>query len=100
MKVFLRNTATGQFYAGPGQWTAAHSEAVDFPGPDVALDAVSETKLDAMEVVIHSPLVLRSSVLPREKGVAYALPRNGEGLFARTARRDSAGRRLLQIEPR
>ncbi len=53
MKVLLRNTATGQFYAGPGQWTAEHSEALDFQGPDLALDAASDSKLDTMEVVIH-----------------------------------------------
>jgi hypothetical protein len=53
MKVFLRNSETGQFYAGPGQWTAEHSEALDFEGPDVALDAASEAKLNTMEVVIH-----------------------------------------------
>jgi len=53
MKVFLRNTATGQFYAGPGQWTEEHAEALDFQGPDTALDAVSQSKLQAMEVVIH-----------------------------------------------
>lgn len=53
MKVFLRNTETGQFYAGPGQWTPEHSEALDFQGPDVALDAVSDSKLGTMEVVIH-----------------------------------------------
>ena len=28
--MFLRNTATGQFYAGPGQWTEEHAEALDF----------------------------------------------------------------------
>ena len=53
MKVFLRNTETGQFYAGPDQWTPEHSQALDFQGPDTALDAVSQSKLNTMEVVIH-----------------------------------------------
>jgi len=53
MKVLLRNTQTGLFYAGPGQWTADPSPAVDFEATDVALDRVSHEKLEAMEVLMH-----------------------------------------------
>jgi hypothetical protein len=53
MKVFLRNTQTGLFYAGPDQWTDEHSQAVEFEGPSFALDRVSESKLEAVEVIIH-----------------------------------------------
>jgi hypothetical protein len=53
MKVFLRNTETGLFYAGPDHWTGEHGEAMEFRGPDRALDQVSEAKLNAMEVIIH-----------------------------------------------
>ncbi|HSU56409.1 MAG TPA: hypothetical protein VLT36_20285 [Candidatus Dormibacteraeota bacterium] len=53
MKVFLRSTETGQFYAGPDKWTGDHAEAHDFQGPDSALDTVSQDKLTAMEVVMH-----------------------------------------------
>ena len=53
MKVLLRNTQTGMFYAGPEHWTEQHSEATGFEGPDHALDEVQQGKLQAMEVVIH-----------------------------------------------
>ena len=53
MKVLLRNTRTGKFYAGPENWTEQQSEATGFEGPDRALDVVSEAKLQSMEVVIH-----------------------------------------------
>jgi len=53
MKVLLRNTRTGKFYAGPTQWTEQQSEATGFDGPDRALDEVEQAKLEAMEVVIH-----------------------------------------------
>ena len=53
MKVLLRNTQTGMFYAGPEQWTEDKSVATDFEGPDSALDQVSESNLEAVEVIIH-----------------------------------------------
>ena len=53
MKVFLRSTRTGLFYAGPDQWTNEHSLALEFDGPNFALDQVSQAKLEAVEVAIH-----------------------------------------------
>jgi hypothetical protein len=53
MKVFLRHTQTGLFYAGPDQWTQEHSRAVEFEGPNFALDRVHQSNLDAMEIIIH-----------------------------------------------
>jgi len=53
MKVLLRNTRTGMFYAGHEHWTEQQSEATGFEGPDRALDEVNQAKLEAMEVVIH-----------------------------------------------
>jgi hypothetical protein len=53
MKVLLRNTQTGMFYAGPEHWTEQRSEATGFDGPDRALDEVQQGKLQAMEVVVH-----------------------------------------------
>jgi len=53
MKVLLRNTQTGLFYAGSEQWTEDQSVATDFEGPDRALDQVSESNLETVEVVIH-----------------------------------------------
>lgn len=53
MKVLLRNTETGMFYAGPDAWTNESTQAVEFRGPDTALDTVCGSKLNAMEVIIH-----------------------------------------------
>jgi hypothetical protein len=53
MKILLRDTQTGLFYAGPNQWTAAQDEAQDFKTPDVAFDLIDESKLNAMEIVVH-----------------------------------------------
>jgi hypothetical protein len=53
MQVLLRNTETGLFYAGADSWTGHHSEAHSFEGPDVALDAVCEKKLQSVEVILH-----------------------------------------------
>ncbi len=53
MRVLLHNTRTGLFYAGPKDWTDDASQAVDFKRPDLALDLVSEAKLDAMELVMR-----------------------------------------------
>ena len=53
MRVLLHNTQTGLFYAGPKDWTDDAAQALDFKRPDVALDLVSETKLDAVELVMR-----------------------------------------------
>jgi hypothetical protein len=53
MKVFLRNTRTGLFYAGPDQWTTEHTQAVEFEGPSFALDRVTQSRLETVEVIIH-----------------------------------------------
>ena len=53
MRVLLRNTQTGLFYAGPDQWTEDHSGAVDFEATDRALDRVSEAKLQTVEVLMR-----------------------------------------------
>jgi hypothetical protein len=53
MKVLLRDTQTGQFYAGAEKWTDDHSEALDFEETNLALDAVSDSKLRRIEVLMH-----------------------------------------------
>lgn len=53
MKVLLRDTRTGLFYARAGEWTREQEEATDFEGPDVALDTVRQTSLEAVEVVVQ-----------------------------------------------
>ena len=53
MKVLLRNTSTGLFYAGEDQWTGEHEHARQFENPNLALDAVSAASLGAVEVVCH-----------------------------------------------
>ena len=52
MKILLRNTQTGLFYVGPGQWTQHHPEAFDFEQTDLALDAVRDGKLKSIEVLM------------------------------------------------
>ena len=53
MKILLRDTETGLFYAGPNQWTTGEDAAQDFKTPDVALDLVDESRIHAMEIVVH-----------------------------------------------
>ncbi len=53
MKILLRDTQTGLFYAGPNQWIEAQDGAQDFKTPDVALDVVDQSRLSAMEIVVH-----------------------------------------------
>jgi len=53
MKILLRDTQTGLFYAGPNQWTTGQETAQDFKTPAMALDIVDESKLNAVEIVVH-----------------------------------------------
>ncbi|MEY2430187.1 MAG: hypothetical protein QOJ40_3072 [Verrucomicrobiota bacterium] len=53
MRVLLRNTQTGLFYAGPGEWTEERTQAQDFEATDRALDTVAEAKLQAVEVLMY-----------------------------------------------
>ena len=53
MKVLLRNTETGLFYAGPDRWSEEQSGAMEFEAPNMALDTVSEANLEGMEIVVH-----------------------------------------------
>lgn len=53
MKILLRDTQTGLFYAGPNEWTTGQDAAQDFKTPDVALNVVDESRMNAMEIVVH-----------------------------------------------
>ena len=53
MKILLRDTRTGLFYAGPNQWSPGQEQAQDFKTPDIALDLVDGSSLKAMELVVH-----------------------------------------------
>jgi hypothetical protein len=53
MKILLRDIRTGLFYAGPNQWTIEQDTAEDFKTPDVAFNVIDESKLNAMEIVVH-----------------------------------------------
>jgi hypothetical protein len=53
MKILLRDTQTGLFYAGPNQWTIEQDTAQDFKTPDLAFNVIDESKLNAMEIVVH-----------------------------------------------
>ena len=53
MKVLLRHTRTGMFYAGPDQWANDPAQALDFQMTDRALDAVRDARLNSMEVLMQ-----------------------------------------------
>jgi len=66
MRILLRNTETGLFYAGPDEWTEDASAACDFRRPDLALDRVCEANLEAMELVMHfdhSPFAMPAAIV-------------------------------------
>lgn len=52
MRVLLRSTETGLFYAGPDQWTSRHAEAKDFEETARALDAAAATRTTALELLM------------------------------------------------
>jgi hypothetical protein len=53
MRILLRQVRTGLLYAGPEKWTLDHSEARNFERPDAAMDAVTQSGLPGMEVLMH-----------------------------------------------
>ena len=53
MKVLLRSTETGLFYAGPDSWNKDPVNAAEFQTPDEALDRVNQSNLARVEVVMH-----------------------------------------------
>ena len=53
MKILLRDTHTGLFYAAPDRWTKNDPEAFDFEQTDLALDAVRDGKLKSIEVIVR-----------------------------------------------
>jgi hypothetical protein len=53
MKILLRSTQTGLFYAGPEQWTEDRTGAMDFQQTDLALDRVAKARLEGIEVLMH-----------------------------------------------
>ena len=52
MKILLRSTQTGLFYAGLHHWTKNHPEAFDFERTDSALDTVRDDKLQGVELLV------------------------------------------------
>ncbi len=52
MKILLRSTQTGLFYAGPDHWTGNGPEAFDFQQTDLALDTVRDSKLKGIELLM------------------------------------------------
>ena len=53
MRVLLRNAKTGLFYAGPEKWTPDYADAHDFGLTDAALDCVSASRLQQMELLMR-----------------------------------------------
>jgi hypothetical protein len=52
MKVLLRDTATGLFYVDQDSWSSDPAIAQDFKRPDRALDHVTESNLQRVELVM------------------------------------------------
>ncbi|HEV2394815.1 MAG TPA: hypothetical protein VG146_20890 [Verrucomicrobiae bacterium] len=53
MRILLRNTQTGLFYAGPEKWTEHDAEAVDFEKTDRALDTAWASRIASVEVLVR-----------------------------------------------
>jgi hypothetical protein len=53
MKILLRNTENGLFYAGPEEWTEDLGRALEFERADLAADCAAETKGRQLEVLMH-----------------------------------------------
>ena len=52
MKVFLRDTVTGDYYQGPSQWTAVQQEAIDLKQMSQAIELVFSSRLENVEVLL------------------------------------------------
>ncbi len=52
MKVFLRNTQTGQYYRGPAEWTRYPSRALDFEQLSRATQLAVASHLKNVEVLL------------------------------------------------
>jgi hypothetical protein len=53
MKVLLRNTQNGLYFARPDEWTGNAAEAFAFDSPDLAVDCAADLGTGLLEVVIH-----------------------------------------------
>ena len=74
MKVLLRDTQTGLFYAGADHWTGQHSEARDFESPDLALEQVHGSRMAGVEapaLVLHGEEDLIPVESSREWATAF-----------------------------
>ncbi len=72
MKVFLQDTQTKLFYAGPGHWVKERIDALDFERIDRAAQAYETENYPFAEILIeenganlHLPVTGRSSSVPR-----------------------------------
>ena len=52
MKVFLRNTLSGDYYQGPSQWTADQQEALDLKQMSRAIELAFGSHLENVEVLL------------------------------------------------
>jgi hypothetical protein len=68
-QVLLRNSETGQWYAGPDRWIGACSGAREFGTVEEAIRFWRGLGVDGMEVVLHYDDPQCNLVLPlREQG--------------------------------
>ena len=64
MKVLLRESKTGHYYAGPGEWVREREDAADFRLIERALEANTREDLGATHVVLAYDLPARNLALP------------------------------------
>jgi hypothetical protein len=53
MKILLRDSCKGLFYAGQDRWTEDHSEAAEFEDTNQAIEEAWVKCLDDMEIVMR-----------------------------------------------
>jgi hypothetical protein len=64
MKVFLRSTQTGWYYAGPSQWTPESRAAQDLAQTARAVALVFEARLENVEILLSYDNPRYDLVLP------------------------------------
>jgi hypothetical protein len=72
MRVLIRENNTSKFLAKKQQWVPVRTEAIDFAGSVLAVDAAARMGLKGIEIVLdfgHRDVVLR---VPDEETSAHA----------------------------
>lgn len=72
MKIILKDSRTGVYYAGDQSWSAEVSEAMDFDCINTAVTLALEEKLGAVDVVLRYEKPTCELALPLEVCVSDA----------------------------